>query len=408
MAILFQQVVIEGYKKLSTKLIEQFKFNDCFYNNKRMFSYFCNKAVRDMVEKISIKASELYTPIFSMLVDRVLNSNESEKIVVENDTGLSKQQIYSDYMSAINPKWKKSNTDLEKDWNKLPENNDNDKNFEMPTPKIRRKAIFELNQKKYLQQSQNETGLDTSPGVIWANSDGKIDYVKQYCTGDCWLLSGLVTLSLSPEGAKEIKDAMTKNADGSISIRFRGVEGSPSYKVTKEDMASNSNSRLSGGFDNDPYIWEIATRKLLLEHPELKEMQDPKEPLEGGNACQFISWITGKSYYLFGSDRNEDQLYNFLRDAQNNSTIFAMTVSSYKKDERSGKITSFSGKQNPSIYNNPKIKETHEYALKEIDVQNQTITLLNPVDSRIPWTLSWKDFADGFRTISVVLNGGGI
>ena len=163
--------------------------------------------------------------------------------------------------------------------------------------------------------------------------NGEIDEnVSQGNTGDCWLLVGVLSLTSTEVGRNIIKESITCNADGSVTVTFKGLN--VSYTITaaeikKWDTDSKTNDAYSNG-DNDMLVLELAVEKLKRDI-EKGVVTIPKglgeeyshisgstnkagSAIEGGYAAQLIYFLTGEtSTSVFANDgkdckTTEDQL----------------------------------------------------------------------------------------------------
>ena len=148
-------------------------------------------------------------------------------------------------------------------------------------------------------QTRNAASLNEAAYGLFNDdmgANGKIDEaVFQGNSGDCWLISGILSLSYTPEGKNLIQDAISINPDGSYNVTFSGVD--KTYKITKEELeAANKNSFLNGiGFsdseystgDDDMLLIELAMEKLVYENDIPKRIETYKTQLYGQNRFFF-------------------------------------------------------------------------------------------------------------------------
>jgi len=149
--------------------------------------------------------------------------------------------------------------------------------------------------------------------VKLANSDGIIGDFKQGAAGNCWMLSGLKSLSCTPRGAQIIKDAVTKNDDGSITINFKGLN--TSYTITEEEFKNAKEEYLTSpdgvkeqkysSGDVDAMVFELAVEKIRRDLSSgrykdadvpnyAKIVVDKENPIDGGVQGQLYYLLTGK------------------------------------------------------------------------------------------------------------------
>ncbi len=221
---------------------------------------------------------------------------------------------------------------------------------------------------------------------------------RQGLSGDCWLLSGLYAFSITKEGRKAIKKAISKiwfSDDYNVKL------GGKKYKVTNEELEkAKSDSRYSYG-DDDVILMEVAFEKYLSEteqqkQEELQAAGKNYDPLNGGTFEKFTVALTGKetgaikqnSYDL---DSNFDNIFNYIDENPNG---VAAIVSFIPEDENSKIIaTDSSGKEIV-------MANSLGHAWSVLDVNGQFITLVNPWDTTMMYTFSRSELKEKSSQIS--------
>ncbi len=243
----------------------------------------------------------------------------------------------------------------------------------------------------------DEAEATGNPNGTGRDLDGYIDASEQSgYTGDCWLLTGLNSMSYSEAGRQAIKDAMTFNEDGSVTINFKGV--GVSYTITKEQIAAaNRNKRYSSG-DDDVLVFEMAMEQLRNDIGAGKIQFDVNSPyyvgdtstgrsgqssIDGGYVEQVWYLLTGK---LASQTSNPDQIKNYLSQFEQNPDSMTMSCS-FKggQGDRNGfTVTDANG-------NPVKLYYSHAYAVKSVD--GDKVTIVNPWDSTQEIVLDKDTFA---------------
>ena len=268
--------------------------------------------------------------------------------------------------------------------------------------------------------NNTETSLDANNT---SGINGEFDeQIKQGGTGDCWLISGLLALNATDEGKQIIKDSISVNDDGSVTVNFRGVNAS--YTITPEqikkyDTDNNTKDAYSNG-DNDMLVFELAVKKLKSDiaagainigASANSYEGDRDTSIEGGFAQQVIYFMTGKTSQTYGVQSSNKRdlanglanstIYNVLNDAANNpQTVLACGMYYGIKSAKCIDGRTF----------NIDLREYgHAFAITGVDADKQTVTILNPWDSTKPYTMSWSEFANmGIGMISSTkLDGSG-
>ena len=209
--------------------------------------------------------------------------------------------------------------------------------------------------------------------------NGKIDEaVFQGNSGDCWLISGILSLSYTPEGEKLIQDAISINPDGSYNVTFNGVD--KTYKITKEELeAANKNSFLNGiGMANSEYstgdddmlLIELAMEKLVYEN------DIPIETIEGitGGSAYYLYQLFTKNDVEYALGDNENEVKYLIDYYYQNQDTSAATL---------GVGDGFAG-----------LEDDHAYAVKSVNPNY--IELANPWDTTENIKVSIKDLAKNF------------
>ncbi len=255
------------------------------------------------------------------------------------------------------------------------------------------------------------------------NADGYIGDFKQGGIGDCWMLSGLKAMACTPGGIAAIKQAITKNADGSITVNFKGVNGS--YKITKEEFNKALNDvtispdgvkeyRYSTG-DADALIFELAVEKyrkdLLADKYKdanipnyAKIVMDKQSPLDGGVSSQLFYMLTGKEActITFNDITSPDGKNVILK---NNQSQFEEFFDKYSINPKKYAVGTHVKKgEDVSVFDVTgkiiKLTPEHQYAIE--GVLSNNFILSNPHDSAKKIILSKDEFMKAFSGVEYV------
>ena len=240
--------------------------------------------------------------------------------------------------------------------------------------------------------------------------DGKIGTTMQSAmTGDCWLLSGVNSLSYSDEGKKVIKNAL-EYKDGKTIVHFKGAD--VDIEVSDKELYSTENNpriRRAGG-DDDMIIFEIAFEKLrekiancdivlsddapayMFESEYVSDVMNEendwggtKSALTGGEEAEIIYYLTGKeSEYTDEKENAAEILDKFSADKNKNYTMNCNTKS----------YRTIKDVNNKSI----ELPGPHAYAVKSAD--KKTVTITDPHNSGKYIVLSKKTFFEAFDSFS--------
>ena len=209
--------------------------------------------------------------------------------------------------------------------------------------------------------------------------NGQIDEaVFQGQEGDCWLISGILSLSYDDKGQELIKDAISKNPDGIYNVYFKGVD--KSFTITENELNSFNKDTLSNGMglsnskystgDDDMLLIELAMEKLVAEG------DIPVETLEGitgGSAYYLYELFTDKmTGYAYGDDPDEmANLLNYYNKYQDDCSATLGVSDGFAS-----------------------LDDDHAYAVKSMD--NTVLTLVNPWDTTEEVKVSTKELVENF------------
>ena len=227
--------------------------------------------------------------------------------------------------------------------------------------------------------------------------DGNIDASAQSgYTGDCWLLTGLNSLSYSEAGREAIREAMTFNDDGSVTINFKGLD--VSYTVSAEQIAAANRNRKYSSGDDDVLVYEMAIEQLRNDIGSGKIQFNVNSPyyvsdtstgrsgnssIDGGYVEQVWYLLTGK---LSNTTSNPSEVQSYLdKFAQNpDSSVMSCSFKGGHGDRNGFTVTDANGNQVQLYY-------SHAYAVKSVDGNN--VTIVNPWDSTEEIVLDRNTFA---------------
>ena len=230
--------------------------------------------------------------------------------------------------------------------------------------------------------------------------NGEIDETvsQSSITGDCWLISSIVSMSKDEKGKEIIKNSINVNDDNSVTVSFKGI--GVSYTLSQEEIAkydtdNTTYDKYSNG-DNDMLVLELAAEKLWKDIKYGKVKLDTNNENitaigsdigEGGLPSQMIYYLTGvesQEYYNEEtSELSKKEIYEILENALNSSNS-VINIGIYD-NVHSCKLTDGS---NFSLD-----VGSGGHALCVTKVTKDTVTFVNPWDTSVEYTASWKEFA---------------
>jgi len=129
-----------------------------------------------------------------------------------------------------------------------------------PPVTISRNTLEQLNEKGIFDELDKIINSDELQNLYYFGIDEYIDNFGQGETGDCWLLASISALSATESGRQVIRDSISTDEDGNITVTFKGI--GISYTITPEEMIEIRNSKVYSFGDNDVLAIERATEKL--------------------------------------------------------------------------------------------------------------------------------------------------
>ena len=276
--------------------------------------------------------------------------------------------------------------------------------------------------------------------------NGKIDEAvsQSGTTGDCWLMSGMLSLASTDAGRQAISDAMKIEYDSNgnlkqVTVEFKGaydVNGNPvkivitADEINKFDTDYNSDDYLSNG-DNDMLVLELASNKLeemirngsvvLPTNNSTEDILPGYEAYDDGyknfiegslTLARMITLLTGvdaDNYSNYVNELTRDNIYAILSNAaENDGTVlnFGLTDGTHRAldiNDEDYKIKLNGG----HAFAITDVTEVTDPETGEFDPKKSTVTFVNPWDSTEEITMTWMQFVclDIGQMSSVSLNG---
>ncbi len=252
-------------------------------------------------------------------------------------------------------------------------------------------------------RSQNRLNIEmiwnaiTEKGNKANNVNGEIDMPAfQGSTGDCVLISGMYAYASDDKGAQLIKDSITinKGPDGEIesyTVEFKGI--GESYTITAKELKKATKFKLTRALmnwakyssgDDDMVLLELAYKKCANESSNEKlHFSRSEKKLNGVDYNNLHYMMTGNYPKYYEPEELIDEL-----EAGNlsNDTVAQIGF------EKAQKVKDINGDK-------VKLAGRHAYTISEIN--DETVTLLNPWNTGESIILSRETF-EGLKNCHVL------
>ncbi|MBQ8886878.1 MAG: hypothetical protein IJY61_04170 [Candidatus Gastranaerophilales bacterium] len=207
--------------------------------------------------------------------------------------------------------------------------------------------------------------------------NGKLDepiYQGEY--GDCWLLSGLLSMSYTESGSKVIQESITANNDGSVDLYFEGIDKAYTIsadELAKENKSVESKSDYSRG-DDDALAIELGIEKVVSD-PNI----ETKYSIQDGGNPYYVYQLYGAEQIGVANDKQE--IENAFKYFEKNSDDCSMTLGVVDK-----RVCG--------------LKKDHGYAVKE--VTTSSVVIVDPWNSEEEITVNKEKLLKESSNLSVV------
>ena len=221
--------------------------------------------------------------------------------------------------------------------------------------------------------------------------DNAVGFSKQGNINDCWLLSGLNSLSYNEKGNQIISDSIIDNGDDSYTVMFNGIgEG---VTITSEELEAAFKSNKYSKGDKDVLLLELGFEAIIKKaqkgqidipgfHNALSITQTQKggkSSLDWGNLEDVVFLLTGNDAETimkdgpFVYDSCVNQILDEFEENPEDRIVQVGFVGS--KDTQGTEIMDIYGQP---IFTLPK-SGGHAFSVKKVDGDN--VTIVNPWDS---------------------------
>jgi len=216
--------------------------------------------------------------------------------------------------------------------------------------------------------------------------NGKFDrYFKQGRTGDCWLLSGLISMinhdkRFGEDGTQILSNIISINENGDYIVNFKGAD--KQYTVTKDELKKNKHLAVG---DGDVRVLELAVDKYL------KEISYALEYTENGIHVDLNDNMTGLLFELILGNFEIEYYDENKHDFNESDKIYSFSVGPFVNSailEKAGEYVHGNKEIDISLSHGYSITSSDEkyiYVInpwnssKEIRIERERFKALQPV-----------------------------
>jgi len=221
--------------------------------------------------------------------------------------------------------------------------------------------------------------------------NGKIENFSQGPVYDCWVLTGARALASPTNGAEIIKNSISQNKNGRVTVKLPGYNESYTFKSKQIIKAED---RLSSG-DDDARVIEMAVEQHRLKlvksgynilEENKNDLIDPDSPLDIGNAGEIFTALTGRNYDLLSEvepiESSTTDWADHFSSKKNNEKYLSLIQ---KNPDKYATSISFLKERGPMLY-------AHAYSIKSVD--NYSVNIVNPLNTSKEVKILKPDFLD--------------
>lgn len=203
--------------------------------------------------------------------------------------------------------------------------------------------------------------------------------------GDCFVLATLYSLSRTQQGQKLLEDMVKIDDNGNYIVTFKNQKP---IMITLEELDSERATS-----NKDWACGEMGTKAIERAYAKLiktnQAMCNSSQIDKGGRITEALKLISGKECSMYKiEEQNLESLFTTI--SQKDIDKQFLTCS-----------TPHIGKYGKFMDNESKFITGHAYSIKDINIQDKTIEIVNPHNTKKSETISWDDFKTTFECVYV-------
>ena len=203
--------------------------------------------------------------------------------------------------------------------------------------------------------------------------------------GDCFVLATLYSLSQTPNGQKIIEDMVKVDDNGNHIVTFKNQKP---ITITLGELDSERETTAK-----DWACGEMGTKAIERAYAKLiktnQSMCNSIEIDKGGRIVDALKLMTDKKCDMY--EIKEMEIDSLLTDIENKGLGNQFITCS----------TPHIGKYGKFMDSASKFITGHAYSIKNINIKDKTIEIVNPHNTKKSETISWDDFKTMFEYIYI-------
>ena len=203
--------------------------------------------------------------------------------------------------------------------------------------------------------------------------------------GDCFVLSTLYSLSQTKNGQKLIEDMVNVDDNGNHIVTFKNQKP---ITITLEELDSERKTDKKDWACGD--MGTKAIERAYAKHIKTNQVMCNSTQIDkGGRIVDALKLMTGKKCDMY--EIKEMEIDYLLTDIENKGFENQFLICS----------TPHLGKYGNFMDSESKFITGHAYSIKNINIKEKTIEIVNPHNTKKREIISWEDFKTMFEYIYI-------
>ncbi len=418
-----------------------------------------NSKIESLLRNGGILAYEEY---FYNLRGKMTETPEVDRVVFVDDSSegrLTPENIFDNWTALLTLREDfPDNNDLYQKWASMPENQDGDGKFVLPSvesyqdytglrdgvptkdahPFFRFMISGQPEEYDLASGTKYDTNSDEYKKRVKLSErfleqrrrnstpDGQFSHnVMQGETDDCHFLAGLLALGQTEGGREVLDEILDVEEDGSITINFRG--SGEQCTVKPDELPEEVGGKLLSIGDIDYLAAEHCLNDNIVKNKnnplasletQIKLTESPENPIDAGGFISDPSLLRliGQQVEMKGISPKSKALALLIKltgdpelKSLRDEILVMPGLDELSKMFESGEVIGATAGylapgSDDTVRHHPKLFSNHLYAIQNIDTQNRTVTVLDPNNPSKPIVLTEDEYKAAFSNVGLIKN----